>query len=175
MTGFASIEPIMHANAKNFASAIMKIQLRYGFCHTIILDKDSKFNSVCCEALDLLHINCHFLSGENHNPTMVECVSQYLTKGLKIMTNEHGSVHVAHEAVLLLLYAWNSRPIPGTNISRSLIAVSRKFAFPIKYSTNKHWELTSSPNSMESYSQDLITRLAILCEALVQEQQHVYH
>jgi hypothetical protein len=52
---------------KTFASAIMKIQLHYEFCHTIVFDKDSKFYGVCCEALDLLHINCHVLSGNNHN------------------------------------------------------------------------------------------------------------
>jgi hypothetical protein len=116
----------------------MKIQLRYGFCHTVVLDKDSKFFGVCREALNLLQINCHVLSGDNHNPMIVERVNQYLTKGLKIMTNERDSVRIALEAVLLLLYAWNSCPIPGTDISRSLVAVSREFAFPIDYSTNKH-------------------------------------
>ena len=75
MTGFASMEPIQHANSKNFASGIMKIQLRYGFCHTVVLDKDSKFFGVCCEALDLLQINCHVLSGDNHNPMIVESVN----------------------------------------------------------------------------------------------------
>jgi hypothetical protein len=64
MTGFASMEPVQHANSKNFASAIMKIQLCYGLCHTIILDKESKFYGVCREALDLLNINRHVLSGE---------------------------------------------------------------------------------------------------------------
>jgi hypothetical protein len=87
MTGFASMEPVQHAKSKNFASAIIKIQLRYGFCYTIVLDKGSKFYGVCREALDLLHINCHVLSGDNHNPMTVERVNQYLTKGLKIMTN----------------------------------------------------------------------------------------
>ncbi len=43
MTGFAFMRPILHANSKNFALAIMCIQLRYRFCHTIVLDKDSKF------------------------------------------------------------------------------------------------------------------------------------
>ncbi len=75
MTSFASMEPVQHANSKNFASAIIKIQLRHGFCHTIVLDKDSKFYGVCHEALDLLHINCHVLSGNNHNPMMVEHVN----------------------------------------------------------------------------------------------------
>jgi hypothetical protein len=92
MTSFASMEPIPHANSKNFASAIMHIQLRYGFCHTIVLDKDSKFYSVCREALDLLRINCHVLLGDNHNLMMVEPINWFLTKGLKIMTNECDSV-----------------------------------------------------------------------------------
>jgi hypothetical protein len=90
MTGFASMEPIQHANSKNFASGIMKIQLRYGFCHTVVLDKDGKFFGVCREALDLLQINRHALSSENHNPMIVERVKRYLTKGLKVMTNERG-------------------------------------------------------------------------------------
>jgi hypothetical protein len=155
----------------------MKIKLRYGFCHTIVLDKDSKFFGVCHEALNLLHINCHILSGDNHNPMIVEQVNRYLTKGLKIMTNKRDSVRVALEGILLLLYAWNSCPIPGTGISRSLITVSCEFAFLIDYSTNKHWELTSSPTSMESYPRDLATRLSALCEVaqLLIEEHRAYH
>ncbi len=69
---------------------------------------------------------------------MVERINRYLTKGLKIMTNELDSIHVALEAILLLLYVWNSCPILGTDISQSFIAAGREFAFPIDYSTNKH-------------------------------------
>ncbi len=95
MTGFAAMEPIPHANSKNFASAIMWIQLCFGFCHSIVLDKDSKFYSVYRKALDLLQINSHVLSGDNHNPMMVERINRYLNKGLKIMANEWDSVHIA--------------------------------------------------------------------------------
>ncbi len=93
------------------------------------------------------------------------------------MTNKRNSVRVALEAILLLLYAWNSRPIPGTDISRSLVAVGREFAFPIDYSTNKHWELTSSPTSVESYSRDLATRLSALREVtqLLVQELRAYH
>ena len=48
---------------------------------------------------------------------MVERVNWYLTKRLKIMTNEQDSARVALKAILLLLYAWNSCPILGTDIS----------------------------------------------------------
>jgi hypothetical protein len=62
--------------------------------------------------------------------------------------------------------------IPGTDISRSLVAVGREFAFPIDYSTEKHWELVSSPNTVTTYSKDLAKRLAAtrkVAELLVKE------
>jgi hypothetical protein len=88
MCGFAFVEPVSNPSTTTFASAIMKILLQYGFCHTSVLDKDSKFFGVCHKALDLLKINCHVLSGGNHNPMLVERVNRYINKGLKIMTNE---------------------------------------------------------------------------------------
>ena len=158
---FACMEPVVHANAESFASALMKIQLRFGLCHTVVLDKDSKFLGVFKESLDLLKIHYHVLSGENHNPMMVERINRYLNKGLKIMMNERGSVRVAMESILLLLYAWNSCPIPGTDISRSLVAVGREFSFPIDFATNAHWNLThSSPKDITRYSVDLANRLS---------------
>ena len=172
MCTFGALEPVTGANATTFAAAIMKIQLRYGFCHTIVLDKDSKFCGVCREALDLLKINCHILSGDNHNPMLVERLNRYFNKGLTIMCNERGTVRIALEALLLLLYAWNSCPVPGTDISRSLVAVGREFAFPIDFSSGKHWQLTSSPATVESYSKQLAHRLSAcreIAELLVRE------
>jgi hypothetical protein len=177
MCSFACMEPVTNPSATTFASAIMRILLRYGFCHTAILDKDTKFYGVCHEALDLLQINGHVLSGANHNPMLVERVNCYLTKGLKIMCNEQDLVRIASEAILLLLYAWNSCPVPGMDISCSLVAVGRKFAFPIDYSSGKHWELTSSPSTVITYSKELATRLSAcrdVAKLLIQEQR-TYH
>jgi hypothetical protein len=177
MTRFASEESIQHADSKTFVSGIMRVPLRYGFCHMAVLDKDSNFGGVCSEAFDLLQINCHVLSGNNHNPMMVERINRYLTKGLKIMTDERDSVWIALEAILLLLCAWNSCPFSGTDISRSLVAIGREFAFPINYLTNKHLKLTSSPSSMESYLKDHAVHLSALREVarlLIQKHQ-AYH
>jgi hypothetical protein len=128
---FGTLKSVSGANATTFASAIVNIQLCYGFCHTIILDMDRKFYGVCCEALNLLKINCHVLSEDNHNPMLVEHLCQYFNKGLTIMCNERATICVALECLLLLLYAWNSYPLLGTDISRSLVAVGCKFAFLI--------------------------------------------
>jgi hypothetical protein len=160
MCTFAAVEPVTNASAKSFPSAIMKIMLQYGIYHTVVLDKDSKFLGVCRESLDLLHIDCHILSGGNHNPMLVEQVNCYLNKGLKIMTNECNSIRVAFKAILLLIYAWNSCPVPGTDISRSLVTVGREFQFPINFSSGKAAALTSAPGTFESYSCLLFKRLS---------------
>ncbi len=75
------------------------------------------------------------------------------------MTNEPNTVWVVLEALFFLLYAWILCPVPGTDISRSLVAVGREFAFPIDYSCSKHWELTSSPAMVDTYSKQLAERL----------------
>jgi hypothetical protein len=98
------VEPVTNASATTFASGIIKIILRYRFCHTIVLNKDSKFFGMCREALDLLQINSHVLSGGNHNPMLVEQLNCYLNKGLQIITNERDSIRIALEAILLLIY-----------------------------------------------------------------------
>ena len=90
---------------------------------------------------------------------MVKCINCYLNKGLKIMANEHGTVQITMEAIILLLYTWNSAPIPGTNLSRCFIALGQEFQFLIDFSTNKYWELTSTPASVQSYAHDLATHL----------------
>jgi hypothetical protein len=66
MCTFAVIKPDSTANASTYASAIMKIILRFGFGHTLcVLNKDSNFFGVFHEALNLLQINYHVLSKGN--------------------------------------------------------------------------------------------------------------
>jgi hypothetical protein len=76
------------------------------------------------------------------------------------MCNKCDPVQVALEAILLLLYAWNACPVPGTDISCSLVAVGQEFIFPINFSCGKHWELTSSASTVVSYSKELATWLS---------------
>jgi hypothetical protein len=60
------------------------------------------------------------------------------------------------------------------DISRSLVAVGQEFAFPIDYSSGKHWQLTSSPAAVDSYSKQLAVRLSAcreVAELLLREQR----
>jgi hypothetical protein len=163
------MEPVANANSTTYASAIMKIVLRFSFCH----NTDSKFFGVCREAMDLLQINCNVLSGGNHNPMLVERLDHYLNEGLQIMANERDSNHIALEAILLLIYAWNSCPVRGTDISHCVVAFGCKFQFLINFSTGKHAELYSVAGTIKSYSKQLASCLTCCCAAaklLVKEQ-----
>jgi len=108
---------------------------------------------------------------------LVERVNRYLNQGLRIMCNERDSNRIALEAILLLIYAWNSCPVPGTDISRSMVAVGREFAFPIDFSSGKHAELYSAPGTVESYSKELATRLEACREVamLLVKEQRCWH
>ena len=137
MCTFSALEPVSGASATTSTSAIMKIQLCFEFCHTIVLDKDKIYYGVCRQALNLLKIICHVLLGDNHNPMLIERLCRYFNKGLTIMCNECDSIRAALECLLPLLYAWNSCPVPG-------------FAFPIDFSSCKHWQLILFPATIKS-------------------------
>ena len=88
MTTFAIAEPTHEQNAEAFALAIMNIWTCFGFSHTIVVDKDSKFRSVFEETAKLLGVNMHVLSGENHDPMLTEHVNRFPNASLTIFCNE---------------------------------------------------------------------------------------
>jgi hypothetical protein len=173
MYSFAAMEPVSNASAKSFASAFICIILRYGFCRTVVLDKNTKFMRVFKESLNLLNINYHILSGNNHNPMLIEHLNCCLNEGLCIMLNKHDSVQIALEAILLLIYAWNSCPMLGTDICCSLVAVGLEFSFPNDFSSVTHTGLIPAPGAVTSYSCFLVERLDTchaIAKLLVHEQ-----
>ena len=74
---------------------------------------------------------------------------------------------------MLLLYAQNLAPIPGTDLSRSRVAVGREFSLPIDCFSSKHFELTScSPESVQSYAKiqaELISASCNIVKVLLEE------
>ena len=111
------------------ASSLMKIWMRFGFSHTIVVDKASVYLNIFAETTDFLGINIHVLSGENHDPMIVERINRFFNSCLTTFCNERGTTKVAQERILMSLYAWNSAPMVGTDISRSMVVVGRKFKF----------------------------------------------
>ena len=84
MTFFGICEPTSEQNTYEFASALMKIWLCFGFSHTIVVEKDIKFVGVFSQTSALLNINNNVLSGENHDPIIVERICQFINSGLTV-------------------------------------------------------------------------------------------
>ena len=90
---------------------------------------------------------------------------------------ERGTVKVALEGILMALYAWNLAPIPGTDLSRSLVVVGREFHFPIDFSAKKHYELTSDPKKINTFAHQQATLLLAsreIAKILVQEHRALH-
>ena len=152
MTSFGICKPTAEKNASAFASELMNIWLRFGFSHTIMVDKDSKFISVFAQTDALLNINIHVLSGENNDPMIVERIYQFLNSCLTVFCNERGNNSVALEGIFMSLYARNSVPVVGTEIYRSLLVTGREFNFPVDFSTEQHKILTSNPLKVSTFA-----------------------
>ena len=76
------MQTVADASATMYAPALMKIMVRYGISHMLVLDKDNKFFNVLKEVVDLLQLNCRVLSAHNHNDMLVERINLYLNKDL---------------------------------------------------------------------------------------------
>ena len=179
MTGFAVSEPIMqnNVNAKGFAKAMMKILLNHGICHTIVIDKDSKFLGVFKETTQLLQLRVHVASSSNHDAVLTERYHVYLNKALTIFCQERDSIRTSTEAVLLCQYAWNSAPVIGTDISRSLIVTGREFRFPIDFSSEPFVNLRPSAQSVENYAADqqtILTKAKEIFKVLIEEHRAMH-
>ena len=85
MCTFAVAEPVSKTDSTIYAQALLMIMLRFGFAHTIVLDKDSKFYATFAQTCQLMNLNVHTVSSENHEPMIVERINRYLNKGIKIL------------------------------------------------------------------------------------------
>jgi hypothetical protein len=155
MCSFCMVEALLSTdmNSSGFSKAIMKICLTMGLPHTIVIDKDSKFRKTFEETMNLLQINLHVASGGNHDPVLTERFHVFANKSLSLFCNERDSIRVAAEGLQLCKYAWNSAPVVGTDISRSLVCVGREFKFPIEYTSAAHVNLSPDPSATTSFAQ----------------------
>jgi hypothetical protein len=113
-----------------------------GLPHTIVINKDRKFRKTFEATMLLLNVNLHVASGGNHDPVLTERFHVFANKSLSLFCNERDS-----------MYAWNSAPVIGTDISRSLVCVGREFKFPIEYTSSPHVNLNFDPAATTTFAE----------------------
>jgi hypothetical protein len=155
MTGFAVSEPFLSdsINSDGFAKAIIKILLTHGLCHTIVVDKDSKFRGTFEDAAALLGLNIYTVSGGNHDAIMTERFHVYLNKCLTLFFTERDYMRTATEGIQLccpsaMLLWLEQRPRLGTNLSCSLVVTVRDFHILIEYTKSRHSDFNPSPSKV---------------------------
>jgi hypothetical protein len=137
MCTFFVAKPVAELSVNIYAQALLMIILRFDITHTIVLDVDKKLNNTYHQMCKLLDPNIHTNIGGNHDPMLVECVDNYLNKGLQIFTQDQGTPVVSREAALLLIYARKSYGVSLTNISRAIVVTGQHFSLLINFSNTK--------------------------------------
>ena len=80
---------------------------------------------------DTLSSNYDVLAKRNHKGLTVEHFHPFLNKSVTIAAEDRGTNDIFVPAGIAAGYAWNSSPIDGTDILRSIPAIGRELHFPI--------------------------------------------
>ena len=107
------------------------VVLKYGICAVVAVDAGSNFKHIFERMCDILDITYWPLARGNHHGLSVERYHRYLNKTQTIQGANVGTHDNFKRNVLVSAYGWNSAPIDGTNIVRSIPAVGREFRFPL--------------------------------------------
>jgi hypothetical protein len=159
MTGFAAIEPIKDMNSSSFAKAVYTILLRYGLAQCVITNPDYKFKGNFKEAFATLKVNHHLSARGNHNAILVERFNRYLNAGLQVFNNDRETNRVFVGGTHMLTYAWNSCPVLGTDLSRSLLTVGREFHIPIDFEASRQMSFEVTDNDKKLFADNLLDLL----------------
>jgi hypothetical protein len=131
MMQFVITCPVASTHAHELARVFMQdVLLKVGFCGLIVIDDGNTFKGDFTAMCDKLDLRYHILSRGNHKALSVERYHRFLNKAITIAANDRGTNEVFVKAGAVSAYAWNSSPIDGTEITRSIPAVGREFKFP---------------------------------------------
>ena len=80
---------------------------------------------------DALNLSYNVLAKCNHKCLTVEHFHRFLNKSITITAEDRGTYDIFIPVGIAAGYAWNSAPIDGTDILRSISAIGRELHFPI--------------------------------------------
>ena len=105
--------------------------MKFGLCHLVVLDDGSPFKGSFIVISDALNLNYDVLAKHNHKGLAVDYFHRFLNKSITIAAEDRGTNDIFVPAGIAAGYAWNSAPIDGTDILRSIPAIGCEIHFPI--------------------------------------------
>ena len=102
----------------------LNILMIFGCCH-LVLDDGSPFKGVLIATCEALNLNHDALIKRNHKCLTVEHFHRFLNKSITIATKARGTNDMFVPTDIAAGYTWNSAPINGTDILRSIPTIGR--------------------------------------------------
>ena len=132
LTQFVVSVPTFDTTASTLSQLFMEhVLLSYGICAVVVVDDGSTFKGIFKEMIELLKITLWTLSRGNHKGNSAERYHRFLNKTQAITGNDRGTHGNFIQNAKTSQYAWNSAPIDGTDVPRSVAAIGRQFRFPL--------------------------------------------
>jgi hypothetical protein len=131
LTGFVVQSAVSNITSHDLARIFYsEFLLKFGMCGMVVVDAGSNFLAIFEAMCDVVKIRFHPAAKGNHKAVSVARYFRFLNKAVTIATNDHDDPLVWVPAAHTAGYEWNSGPIHGTDIIRSVAAVGRPFSFP---------------------------------------------
>ena len=132
MTQFVVVVPVPDKILATLAEYFMQhVLLKFGICHLLILDDCSPFKGVFTAMCKSLNIKYDVLAKRNDKGLLVEKLHRFINKAITIAGEDRGTNDIFVTAGDAAGNVWNSSPIDGTDILRSVPAIGRELRFPL--------------------------------------------
>ena len=145
MTQFVIVVPVPNETTSTLAEYYMQyVLLKLGVCHLVILDDGSPFKGLFLTICKPLNVNYDILAKRDHKSLLVKKIHRLLNKAITIAAEDRGTNDIFVAASVVVGYAWNSSPIAGTGILRSVPAIGRELRFPLDIDSSALLSLVSN-------------------------------
>ena len=131
------------------------VLLKFGLCLLVVIDDGAPFKAAFTAACESLKIPFDCAAKRNHKSLLVEKFHRFLNKAVTIAASDRDTLDCFVEAGISAGYAWNSAPIDGTDIIRSIPAIGRELRFPLDIS------LASTPKLHDNQANSVMEYLRL--------------
>ena len=132
ITQFIVSSPTVDITAAHLAQLFCAdVIFSFGMCSVVVIDDGSSFKNMFMDMCKKLCLTYWVLSRGSHKGNYVNHYHRFLNKTQAIAGNDQGTHDVYIQNAKTSQYAWNSAPIDGTDVIRSMTAIKWIFRFPL--------------------------------------------
>ena len=110
--------------------------MTFGMCYYAVLDYGTPIKGSFIAICQSLNLNYNVLAKRNYKGLSVEHFRLFFNKSVTIAAEDHGINDIFVPTGIAADYVWNSAPIDGTDIFRSIPTIGRKLHFPSDVNLN---------------------------------------